>query len=191
MNTRYKAKIFVLIAIIAGLLFVPNMVYSQPPSPGLPVQPTQELPTVKPPAIPPKPDLRVGLFNIRPDFTDFYPGNPGMSPQSFRLRIQVLNGGGAVTGCEVDVVLSKNRMVSPDDRLLEKIVRTETIPPFDGRRFGEMWINSREYSISDIPAGTYYVCVRVDPRNRVAESDETNNDYCSGAIRIIRSGAGK
>ena len=157
------------------------------PKPGLPGKPVPDLPKVTVPAMP---DLLIGFFNIREGFTDFYIDSPGMGPNTITVRGQVLNGGRKeVRGFEVDVVLSKDMKVSPDDIRLERIVVREVIPPKDGTRYGSVLVQSRENSIVKIPPGNYYVCVRLDPRNVIAESDENNNEYCIGLARIHKAGS--
>jgi hypothetical protein len=144
--------------------------------------------------LPEKPDLLVdisgsGLGHL----PDLYPDNPGMGPDRFFVRGMVFNGGRVAVPagrCEVDIFLSKDSKVSPDDRLMGRIVITEAIPPFEPGRYGSVLIPRREYSIIGIPAGTYYICARVDPRNIIRESDETNNDDCiSNTIRIHKAGS--
>jgi hypothetical protein len=162
-------------------------------TPGMSTPPWKELPKIKTPVLPEKPDLSVdisgrGLGHL----TDLYPDNPGMGPDTFFVRGMVFNGGGAAVSarCEVDIFLSKDTKVSPDDRLMGRIVIAETIPPKTPGRYGSVLIRKREYSIIGIPAGTYYICARVDPRNRIEESNETNNDDCDpSAIRIHEAGS--
>jgi hypothetical protein len=158
-----------------------------PQKPGLPSKPLQEPPKV---TVPPMPDLKIGFFNVRGDWTDFYINSPGMGPNAIQVRGQVLNGGRVeVRGFEVDVVLSKDRKVSPDDILLERIVVREVLPPASASRAGSVLVSSRENSIVRIPPGEYFVCVRLDPRNTIAESDENNNEYCIGLARIHKAGS--
>jgi hypothetical protein len=105
----------------------------------------------------------------------------------------VFNGGRVAVPagrCEVDIFLSKDSKVSPGDRLMGRIVITEAIAPMTPGRYGSVLIPRREYSIIGIPAGTYYICARVDSRNRIRESNETNNDECDhSAIRIHEAGS--
>jgi len=158
-----------------------------PQKPRLPSRPLQGLPKV---TVPPIPDLKIGFFNVRGSWIDFYIDSPGMGPNAIQVRGEVLNGGRVeVRGVEVDVVLSKDRKVSPDDILLERIVVREVIPPASASRAGSVLVSSRENSIVRIPPGDYYVCVRVDPRNTIAESDENNNEYCIGLARIHKAGS--
>jgi hypothetical protein len=107
----------------------------------------------------------------------------------------VFNGGRVAVPagrCEVDIFLSKDSKVSPGDRLMGRIVITEAIPPFEPGRYGSVLIPRREYSIIGIPAGIYYICARVDPRNRIGESNEINNDNCyHSAIRIHKAGSAR
>jgi hypothetical protein len=186
---KYKA-ILVWIAVFAlAFFFRLNVVHAQPRE-GIP-----ELPGVTPRGVrvPDKPDLSVdisgrGLGHL----TDLYPDNPGRGPDRFFVRGMVLNGGGVAVSakCEVDIFLSKDTTVSPDDRLMERIVLREAIPPREPRRYGSALIPRRDYSIIGIPAGTYYICARVDPRNRIKESNEANNDHCyPPAIRIHEAGS--
>jgi hypothetical protein len=161
------------------------------PHPGMPTSPVTQLPHVKTPALPEKPDLFVnvsaaGLGGL----SDLYPDRPGMGPSSFRVGGQVLNRGRvAVRGCAVFLFLSQDKKVSPDDRILDRITLTETIPPFDGFRFGSAVMPWKEYGIAGIPAGTYFVCAKVDPLNAIAETDENNNESCSvEPIRIHPAG---
>lgn len=177
------------------LAVMASMSSGQPPTPGpgFPTPPTPEVPKVKPPGIPPKPDLLLGLLygSGLGDFPDLYPDNPGMGPSIIRISGQVLNGGRVeVRGCEVDVFLSNDRNVSPDDRLMGTIVITATIPPAVPGRYGSATIPRRDYSIIGIPSGTYYICAKADPRNRIDELDERNNEKCvSEPIRIHPAGA--
>lgn len=161
---------------------------AEPPQrPGLPSKPVPELPKVKVPAMP---DLLIGFFNIREGFTDFYIDSPGMGPNTITVRGAVFNAGRVeVRGFEVDVVLSKDMKVSPDDILLERIVVRDVIPPASASRAGSVLVSSRENSIVKIPPGNYYVCVRVDPRNVIAESNENNNEYCITRVQIHKAGS--
>ncbi len=189
MRTSRIYKVIFLGAILVGVLFSHSFsgVPEPPRGPGLPSKPVPELPKV---TVPPMPDLLIGFFNIREGFTDFYIDSPGMGPNTITVRGQVLNGGRVeVRGFEVDVVLSKDMKVSPDDIRLERIVVRDVIPPKDASRYGGVLVQSRENSIVKIPPGNYYVCVRVDPRNVIAESDENNNEYCIGLARIHKAGA--
>ncbi len=175
----------ILVIVLFSLSF--SVAAEPPPKPGLPGRPATELPKV---TVPPMPDLLIGFFNIAGSWTDFYIDSPGMGPNAIRVRGQVLNGGRKeVRGFEVDVVLSKDRKVSPDDILLERIAVREVIPAKDASRAGSVLVQSRENSIVRIPPGEYYVCVRVDPRNTIAESDENNNEYCIGLARIHKAGS--
>lgn len=193
MYVKYK-MVFVVIFIAVGLLTWLNLGYAvdSQPNPGMPTPPSRELPKIKTPVLPEKPDLLItttggGLGGL----PDLYHDNPGMGPSQFRVGGQVFNGGRvAVRGCEVDVFLSKDNKVSPDDRVMGTIVITETIPPAVPGRYGSVLIPRREYSIIGVPAGTYFICTKVDPRNRIIETDESNNDNCdSNPIRIHPAGA--
>jgi hypothetical protein len=184
MTNKYNFLFIVIVLMFFGYA----MVYSAPPVP--------EMPKIKPPRIPDRPDLSVdisgrGLGHL----TDLYPDNPGMGPDRFFVRGMVLNGGrAAVSGgiCEVDIFLSRDSKVSPEDRLMGTIVIAEAIPPMTPGRYGSVLIRKREYGIIGIPAGTYYICARVDPRNRIEESNEANNDHCySSAIRIHEAGSAR
>jgi len=189
MRTARIYKVISLAVILVVVLFSHSFsgAAEPPPRPGLPGKPVTELPKVK---VPSMPDLLIGFFNIAGSWTDFYIDSPGMGPNAIRVRGQVLNGGRVeVRGCEVDVVLSKDRKVSPDDIRLERIVVTEVIPPKDTSRAGSVLVQSRENSIVGIIPGEYNVCVRVDPRNVIAESDESNNEYCLGLVRIHKAGS--
>jgi len=189
MKTARIYKVISLAVILVVVLFSHSFsgAAEPTPKPGLPGKPVPELPKVK---VPSMPDLLIGFFNIYGSWTDFYIDSPGMGPNAIRVRGQVLNGGRVeVRGCEVDVVLSKDRKVSPDDILLERIVVREVIPPASASRAGSVLVSSRENSIVRIPPGEYYVCVRVDPRNVIAESDENNNEYCIGLARIHKAGS--
>ena len=192
MTIQYQRIVMILLG-AAYFLFCFHVGFAADPlpHPGMPTSPVTELPKVKPPALPEKPDLFVnvsaaGLGGL----SDLYPDRPGMGPSSFRVGGQVLNRGRvAVRGCGVFLFLSQDRKVSPDDRILDRITLAETIPPFDGFRFGAAVIPWKEYSIAGIPAGTYFVCAKVDPLNAIAETDEGNNESCSGeSIRIHPAG---
>ena len=182
-------KVVFLAVILVAVIFFPAFagVPEPPPKPGLPGKPVPELPKV---TVPPMPDLLIGFFNIDGRWVDFYIDSPGMGPNAIRVRGQVVNGGRVeVRGFEVDVVLSKDMRVSPDDIRLERIVIREVIPPKDTSRYGSVLVQSRENSIVKIIPGEYFVCVRVDPRNVIAESDENNNEYCLGMVRIHKAGS--
>lgn len=183
----YKVIFLAAILMVVGFSHSFSGAAEPPPKPGLPGKPVPELPKIK---VPSMPDLLIGFFNIYGSWTDFYIDSPGMGPQTIRVRGQVLNGGRVeVRGCEVDVVLSKDKKVSPDDILLERITIREFIPPKDASRYGAVLVSSRENSIVRIIPGEYNVCVRVDPRNVIAESDENNNEYCLGVVRIHKAGS--
>jgi len=189
MKTARIYKVISLAVVLVVVLFSLSFpgAAEPPPKPGLPGKPVPELPKVK---VPSMPDLLIGPFSIREGFTDFYIDSPGMGPNTITVRGQVFNGGRVeVRGFEVDVVLSKDRKVSPDDILLERIVVREVIPPASASRAGSVLVSSRENSIVRIPPGNYYVCVRLDPRNTIAESDENNNEYCIGLARIHKAGS--
>jgi hypothetical protein len=192
MRALRSYKIIFLTAILMFVLISSSLVGAgEPPqSPGLPSRPSPGLPKVTVPPVPPKPDLLICFFNIREGFTDFYIDSPGMGPNTITVRGQVCNRGRVeVGGFEVDVVLSKDGKVSPDDILLERIVVRDTVPPGSASRAGSVLVSSRANSIVKIPPGWYYVCVRVDPQNRIAESDETNNEYCITRVQIHEAGA--
>ncbi len=186
-------KIIIVTFVIMGLLTWFNTGHAEDPrpNPGMPT-PSTGLPKIKVPPLPEKPDLLIrisgsGLGGIN----DLYPDNPGMGPSSFRVSGQVLNAKrAAVRGCEVNILLSPDRKISPDDRLIDRISIMETIPPFDGARFGSATLPRKDYSITDIPAGTYFICAKVDPANRIAETNENNNEDCAPeAIRIHLAGS--
>ena len=186
----YKVILFAAILMVVGFSHSFSAVPEPPRGPGLPSKGVPELPKVTVPPIPPKPDLLIGPFNIREGFTDFYIDSPGMGPNTITVRGQVFNGGRVeVRGFELDVVLSRDMKVSPDDIRLERIVVREVIPPGSASRAGSVLVSSRENSIVKIPPGNYYVCVRVDPRNVIAESDETNNEYCITRVEIHKAGS--
>jgi len=186
-SRSYKIIFFAAILMVVGFSHSFSGTPEPPPKPGLPGKPVPELPKVRVPAMP---DLLIGFFNVRGSWVDFYIDSPGMGPNAIQVRGQVLNGGRVeVRGFEVDVVLSKDRKVSPDDILLERIVVREVIPPASASRAGSVLVQSRENSIIKITPGEYYVCVRVDPRNTIAESDENNNEYCLGMVRIHKAGS--
>lgn len=186
---KYTTKFVLSIIFVTGLFWGVITVYAvdRQPGPGIPTQPVPELPKVKPPEIPAKPDLSIntsggGLGGL----PDLYPDNPGMGPSQFWFSGWVLNGGRAAVNrrFEVAVFLSTDRKVSPDDRLIDTIVILGVQPAEPGR-YGAFVIPKRYYSIIGIPVGTYYICARVDPHNRIIETDEKNNDECDhGAIRI-------
>ncbi|MFB3884113.1 MAG: CARDB domain-containing protein [Thermodesulfobacteriota bacterium] len=185
-------RVILLAAILVGIGFSHSFsaVPEPPRGPGLPPKGVPELPKVTVPPVPPKPDLSIGPFNIREGFTDFYIDSPGMGPNAMTVRGQVFNWGSVeVRGFEVDVVLSKDMKVSPDDILLERIVVRDTIPPGSASRAGAVLVSSRANSIVKIPPGWYYVCVRADPRNVIAESNENNNESCSTRVEIHKAGA--
>lgn len=186
----YKVIFLAAILMVVGFSHTFSGAAELPPKPGLPAKPVTELPKVKVPPVPEKPDLLIGFFNIREGFTDFYIDSPGMGPNTITVRGQVLNGGRVeVRGFEVDVVLSRDMKVSPDDILLEKIVVRDVIPPASASRAGSVLVSSRANSIVKIPPGWYYVCLRVDPRNTIAESDENNNEYCITRVQIHKAGS--
>lgn len=193
-NNSFWVAVFIALAIASLFTTIDlpsvSLSFAQPPTPARPVP---DLPRVKPPGIPPKPDLLMidpfggGLGGI----SDLYPDNPGMGPSVFEVRGFVLNGSSAaaVGGFEIAVFLSQDRKVSPDDRLMGTIVITETISPPAPGRPGIIAIPRTTYSIVGVPAGGYFICARVDPRNRIIETDENNNDNCvDRSIRIYPPG---
>ncbi|MBN1473227.1 MAG: hypothetical protein JW914_01300 [Syntrophaceae bacterium] len=192
MNMKYK-KIIVAAFIIMGLLIFLITGYAEDPrpNPGMPT-PSTGLPKIKVPSLPEKPDLLIRISGSGlGGANDLYPDNPGMGPSAFRVSGQVLNAKrAAVRGCEVNILLSADRKVSPDDRLLDRILITETIPPFDGARFGSATLPRKDYGIAGIPAGTYFICAKVDTANRIPETNENNNEDCvPEAIRIHPAGS--
>lgn len=115
------------------------------------------------------------------------------------------NGGGPASGTVsassngymVDIVLSSDTNVpdgwatySPtykEDVLLKggRISNTDDLAPGDEKLY--------QYSYgtpADTPAGDYYICARIDPGKKVAESDEGNNVSCT-PIRINSTSADK
>jgi hypothetical protein len=189
MRTARNDRLVFFAVILVVVLFSHSISWAAepPPTPGLPGKPVPDLPKV---TVPPMPDLSIGFFNIYGSWTDFYIDSPGMGPNAIRVRGQVLNRGRKeVRGFEVDVVLSKDMRVSPDDIRLERIVVREVLPPGDASRAGSVLVQSRDNSIVRIPPGEYYVCVRLDPRNTIAESVENNNEYCIGLVRIHKAGS--
>jgi hypothetical protein len=189
MRTVKYYKVILLVAILMFVLVSHSFSGAgEPPQPpGLPSRPSPGLPKV---IVPPMPDLLIGFFNVYGDWIDFYIDSPGMGPNAIQVRGQVLNRGKVeVRGFEVDVVLSKDMKVSPDDILLERIVVREVIPPASSSRAGSVLVSSRENSIVKIAPGEYYICVRVDPRKVIAESDENNNEYCITRVQIHEAGS--
>jgi hypothetical protein len=185
-------KVILLAAILTSVLVCHSFSGAgEPPKPpGLPSKSVPELPKVKVPPVPEKPDLFITFFNIREGFTHFYIDSPGMGPNTITARGEVGNWGRVeVRGFELDVVLSKDMKVSTDDILLERIVVRDTIPPGSASRAGAVLVSSKANSIVKIPPGWYYVCVRVDPRNVIAESNENNNEYCITRVEIHEAGA--
>jgi serine/threonine protein kinase len=110
------------------------------------------------------------------------------------VTVQIRNAGGARAagtdsasseGYMVDIVLSKDTTV-PDgfavyqpnyreDVLLRggRLSNTPDLAPGADQSF------TRSYTIpADTPAGSYYVCARIDPGRKIAEDDETNNVAC-------------
>lgn len=176
-----------------GLTCMTGFAADPKPNPGMPSSPALDLPKVTVPAIPEKPDLFLtmnggGLGGL----PDLYPDNPGMGPSRFWVSGQVLNGGRApAAGFYVDLLLSSDRKASADDRLLERVFVSGTVPPFDGFRFGSLLLPRKEYGLSGIPAGTYFICGKADSLNAVAEKNENNNGNCvPEAIRVHPAGAG-
>ena len=190
-----RARIYKVILLAAILMFVvASHSFSgagEPPQPpGIPGRPSPGLPKVIVPPVPPKPDLLIGPFNVYEPGPHFYIDSPGMGPNTITVRGQVFNRGTVeVRGFELDVVLSKDMKVSTDDILLERIVVGTIIPPASASRAGSVLVSSRANSIVKIPPGAYYVCVRVDPRNVIAESNENNNEYCITRVEIHEAGA--
>jgi hypothetical protein len=178
---KYKHKtIFVWIVFFALMFFFwLNVVYAQPP------REVPKLPRVKPPRLA---DLSFSLFIDTPGaLPDLYPDNPGMGPSTFSARGDVVNWGeiDVPAGCEVKIFLSRDATISSDDKLLETITITEPIPRRVGSRLGAVSFRGREHSVVGIPPGGYLLCGRVDPANRIAESNERNNDgSSSNSIRI-------
>jgi len=189
------SKIYKVILLAAILMFIvvshSFSVAGEPPQPpGIPGRPSPGLPKVIVPPVPPKPDLLIGPFNVYEPGSHFYIDSPGMGPNTITVRGQVFNRGTVeVRGFELDVVLSKDMKVSTDDILLERIVVGTIIPPASASRAGSVLVSSRANSIVKIPPGAYYVCVRVDPRNVIAESNENNNEYCITRVEIHEAGA--
>ena len=58
-------------------------------------------------------------------------------------------------------------------------------------RFGSAPIGRKEYSIAGVPAGTYFICAKIDPRNRITETDETNNGDCAPEVIGIHPAGSK
>ncbi len=185
--SHHKIILWAAILMVVGFSHSFSAVPESPRGPGLPGKGVPELPKVRVP--PPMPDLLIGPFNVYEPGPHFYIDSPGMGPNTITVRGSVMNRGRVeVRGFELDVVLSKDGKVSPDDIRLERVVVRDVIPPASGGLAGSVLVSSRANSIVKIPPGWYYVCVRVDPRNVIAESEENNNEYCITRVQVHKAG---
>ncbi len=179
MSTATAAKgRFIVAVAVAALVFA---VSAEAAGPGLPTGPAKDLPrVVAPAAVVAKPDLALqihahGLGGL----SDLYPDAPGMGPSRFEAGGMVLNLGAVpVPRCEVELFLSADGKLSPDDRRLDRVAIATPVPPASGGRAGSVMMPRKEYGIAGIPPGTYFICGRVDPARAVAESREDNNESC-------------
>jgi hypothetical protein len=104
----------------------------------------------------------------KPEFRRFLPQT---IEQGKHLKISgmIYNRGGADSGpFFIDIYLSKDAQITPDDYRLSHA----SMDIDSGGSIALSWLNPLPESI---PAGTYYVGWLIDPDNRVAEDDETNN----------------
>lgn len=94
--------------------------------------------------------------------------------------------GGSDHGYMIDLVISTDTSVpmgwatySPnysEDVLLQggRISNTPDLDPSESEALSEGGMNLQ----SDVPPGYYHLCARIDPGNKVPESNENNNLYC-------------
>jgi hypothetical protein len=117
------------------------------------------------------------------------------------LKLIASNAGGAAApgttgtldpahGYMIDVVLSRDTLVPPgfatysplfsEDVLLQggRVSNTQDLAPGASKPY---LVGAR--IPTDTPAGSYYVCARIDPGNKVLETNKSNNTACM-PIRI-------
>lgn len=136
----------------------------------------------------------------QPDLTPIVAASASASISSgVMVGVEINNRGDAAapgsrpgsSGYMVDVILSTDNTTPPgfatyspnfsEDVLLRggRFSNTPNIPAGDTHRFGAPSYDTGPYQIpADTRPGAYYICLRVDPENVVAESREDNNSVC-------------
>ncbi|PJZ57985.1 CARDB domain-containing protein [Leptospira barantonii] len=132
------------------------------------------------------PDLAVVLSGV----DDVLPGEDISS----KLKVKVLNNGNSSAegsnphnkGYMVDLILSKDSIVpegyaSYSSNFKEDVLlgggRISNTPDLAGGTYA--FVSEGANLIpKDVPFGNYFLCARIDPGSKVAESNETNNTVC-------------
>lgn len=133
----------------------------------------QDLPnTIQPPAPPPPPSNPLPNLEVK-TWSASYDASPGGSGS---LQYEVINSGTATAaaGWYVNLMISKNQSITPDDTY----VVYETIP--GETRPGGGWHRDDQNPISfkfpdSLTPGTYYMALWLDDLNSVTESKEDDN----------------
>jgi hypothetical protein len=87
------------------------------------------------------------------------------------------HGTGLVATYEWSFYWSSDPVLSADDQYIVRVGTSAALGPGDTR-------NDSSVLTAPRGAGTYYLLVRMDPRNLIAEEDETNNVGASGPIVV-------
>jgi hypothetical protein len=101
------------------------------------------------------------------------------------IAVTFLNlGDGDAANVRSDLFLSADSQISDADYQVYSFT-TGSVP--SGSTAETKRIPMGEIDRSQVPAGSYYVCARVDPVNEIAESTETNNDGISQDQIVVAS----
>lgn len=141
-----------------------------------------------------------GAGGGQPDLTPVIGAFPSASISSgVSISIEAHNQGGAIAtgtqgggaGWMVDVILSTDTSTPAgyaaysanysEDVLLRggRMSNTPDIAAGGVHRFGAPSYDVGPFGFpSDTPPGSYYLCLRIDPGNAIAESNENNNNVC-------------
>ncbi len=104
----------------------------------------------------------------KPEFRRFQPQSVG-ADKHLSITGMIYNRGGADSGpFFVDIYLSKDAQITPDDYRLTRV-------GMDIDSGGSIELSWLDTIPASIPAGQYYVGWLIDPDNSVSEDDETNN----------------
>ncbi len=113
------------------------------------------------------------------DSSEFTSINTG---KNFKLGLTVENLKNDESGeFTVGVYLSKNSLVNKDDTIL-KLATSESIG----------FLKTKDFDLSlrledDLPTGLYYLIVKIDPENKITETNEKNNKFAKQILVNFKS----
>ncbi|MFO0724226.1 MAG: putative Ig domain-containing protein [Myxococcota bacterium] len=120
-----------------------------------------------------------GVFLVGPEVSATVSGPARTGPgESFDATLEVVSSGSPVAAVGYDLYLSSDTTLDSADTL----VATGTAAMSGARASVPVTITLP----LNFPPGNYHLAVRVDPRNRISEIDETNNVFvASSALTVV------